>query len=95
MINVLVATKVDGSWKKVAVLRATSKSYNVPAAIAGEVAGYVARAAVDYFRAESAAVEMEFLISSREYRATRFDGATVVERAIVAAGGQLARKGAK
>lgn len=70
-MKILLAHKIDGTWQKVAVVRATSVSYNLPVKVQGTNAGMAARAAINQFRAEGAAVEVNLTLGGRDYRASR------------------------
>jgi hypothetical protein len=73
-MRILVAENINGAWQKVAVLRVGYKSgsYNVPAKMSGQLSARAAIAAINQFRADSAAQEIIWEWNAYAFRCTRF-----------------------
>lgn len=71
-MNLLIARQVDGRWTKIAAIKASSSSLNLPEACRGQIAGRLAKLSRDFFLGEPAARTLNYEISGSQWRVDRF-----------------------
>ena len=73
MFKVLIAKQINGTWNKVAVVNSNNLgNVSLPTKLQGQDGGYVAKKAAKHFSEDLATKQIDFLICSSNYRATKF-----------------------